>query len=132
MAAAELSRALHRLIGNRQRALRFRDGDDAAAFTDELDGDERAALAARDLPRLYALGAHPILLFHLSAILYARAHYVANVVPKLQGVPNPYYDYYQRFPATQAASGRPLAPDVATANVTVVAAPPDSSEVARG
>ena len=40
------------------------------------------------------LGVHPVLLFHLSAILYPRDKYVQEVVPKLDGVPNAFYDYY--------------------------------------
>lgn len=94
MPAHDVCRALHRLVKDRDRALRFRDGDLSAVDLDGLDGDESEALLARDLPRLYALGAHPVLLFHVSAIVFPRTHYIKNVVPAIQGVANPFYDYY--------------------------------------
>lgn len=101
--AADLCRVIHRIVGDRDLAMRFRDGalaaDELAGIGgDDLAADEAAALAERDLPRLYALGAHPILLFHLSAIAFPRSHYITNVVPALAGVANPYYDYYRMRP----------------------------------
>ena len=60
----------------------------------ELTPDERAALETRDFPKLWSLNVHPVLLFHLSAVLNPREWYLANVVPKIEGVPNKYYDFY--------------------------------------
>ena len=45
-------------------------------------------------PRLVALHVHPVLLFHLSVVLNPREWYMKEVVPKIRGVPNRWYDYY--------------------------------------
>ena len=97
MAPPDLSRLVYRLVKSRESALAYRDGElslDTLCGFGELDDAERDALVSRDLPRLYGLGTHPMLLFHLSAIVFGRAHYIRNVVPAIQETPNPYYDYY--------------------------------------
>jgi hypothetical protein len=48
------------------------------------------------LVALYGLGAHPVLLFHYSVVLNPRETYIREVVPRIQGMPNPFYDYYTR------------------------------------
>lgn len=88
-----LSEALHELILDKTRALAFCDGD-RSAIPAGLDDDDRELLERRDLVGLYRAGAHPLLVFHLSAILNDRSFYVRNVVPQLSGVPNWFYDYY--------------------------------------
>lgn len=104
MTVRQLCTAIHDVTLDRNRALAYRDGDVSVFAACELDPEERAALEAKDLPELWRLGAHPVMLFHLSAILFGRSHYIENVVPKIQGVPNPFYDYYAlRFPIDEEA-----------------------------
>jgi hypothetical protein len=43
---------------------------------------------------LWALDVHPVVLFHLSAVLNPREWYLKNVVPYFAGGPNKYYDFY--------------------------------------
>jgi len=93
--ARRLSRALQRLVLDRDAALAFRDGDASAIDRYELEPDARRALLAKDIAGLYELGAHPVVLFHLSAILHTRAHFVREVVPAIQTARNPFYDYYR-------------------------------------
>ena len=62
----------------------------------DLTPEERTAIEQKDLVKLYRLGAHPILIFHFSAVLNPRETYIREVVPKIQDVPNPFYDYYRR------------------------------------
>ncbi len=35
-------------------------------------------------------------MFHFSAVLSPRETYIREVVPNIQGVPNPFYDYYRQ------------------------------------
>lgn len=90
-----LTQALHVMMLDRDRMMAFREGDDSV-LPDGLGADERQALTGRDMASLYRLGVHPLLVFHLSAVLYPREHYVRTVVPKIQGAANPFYDYYTR------------------------------------
>jgi len=89
----DLTRALHAMLLDRDRMLAYAGGDDSV-LPDGLGPAERAALARRDMADLYRLGAHPLVVFHLSAILYPRSHYIRNVVPEIQAAANPFYDYY--------------------------------------
>lgn len=99
MSEYELNRAIHHIYTDRERTMAFRAGDYAELDAFELTVEERRALETRDFPRLWALDVHPILLFHLSAVLNPREWYIENVVPHIAGVPNKYYDYY-RVPDT--------------------------------
>lgn len=92
----QLCRAVHDLVQKRELAMAFRAGDNSVLDRYRLTDEETRLLAARDLPALYRLGVHPILLFHLSAVLADRAHYIKNVVPAIQDASNPFYDYYRR------------------------------------
>jgi hypothetical protein len=104
MSDYELNRAIHHVYTDRDLTARFRAGDFAMLDAFGLDGDERAALETRDFPKLWALHVHPVLLFHLSAVLNSREWYLDNVVPKIKDVPNKFYDYYHpRGPAGKAA-----------------------------
>ena len=94
MSAYELNRAIHHIYTDRARTVAFRDGDLKALDGFELTNEEHRALAERDFPKLWALDVHPVLLFHLSAVLNPREWYIENVVPKIKGVPNAHYDYY--------------------------------------
>lgn len=94
MSAYELNRAIHHIYTDRGRTLAFRDGDLKVLDGFELTTEERRALGERDFPALWRLDAHPVLLFHLSAVLNPREWYIENVVPKIKGVPNAHYDYY--------------------------------------
>ena len=65
------------------------------ALQARLTEAERRALEDRDFPGLWALDVHPVLLFHLSAVLNPREWYIQEVVPKIRDVPNAWYDYYR-------------------------------------
>jgi hypothetical protein len=90
-----LTQALHAMLMDRDRMLAFAGGDDSV-LPDGLGPAEQAALAGRDLAGLYRLGTHPLVVFHFSAILFPRTHYIRNVVPQIQDAANPFYDYYPR------------------------------------
>src|SRR5580704_8123835 len=95
MSDYELNRAIHHVYTDKNRTSAFRDGDfhELAGF--DLTGEERTALEQRDFPKLWALHVHPVVLFHLSAVLNPRDWYLKNVVPAIAGVPNRHYDYYK-------------------------------------
>jgi hypothetical protein len=95
MSEYELNRAIHHIYVDRTRTAAFRDGDYHALDEFDLTERERRALEARDFPALWALDVHPVLLFHLSAVLNPREWYLENVVPKIKGVANKYYDFYR-------------------------------------
>src|SRR5580658_10420715 len=94
MSDYELNRAIHHVYTDKGRTTSFRDGDFRELDGFDLTGEERAALEQRDFPKLWALHVHPVVLFHLSAVLNPRDWYLANVVPAIAGVPNKYYDFY--------------------------------------
>jgi hypothetical protein len=94
MSEYELNRSIHHVYTNKERTAAFRDGNYNALDAFDLSAEERAALEKRDFPKLWALNVHPVLLFHLSAVLNPREWYLAEVVPKIAGVPNKYYDFY--------------------------------------
>jgi hypothetical protein len=94
MSDYELNRAIHHIYTNRERTEAFRRGDYAVLDHFTLTSEERRALSERDFPALWALHVHPVLLFHLSAVLNPREWYLENVVPKIKNVPNKFYDYY--------------------------------------
>jgi hypothetical protein len=98
MSEYELNRAIHHVYVDRERTVAFRDGRYAVLDGFDLTGEERGALEGRDFPKLWALHVHPVLLFHLSAVLNSREWYLENVVPNIKGVPNKYYDYYRDEP----------------------------------
>jgi hypothetical protein len=94
MAELDLNRAIHHIYTDRDRTAAFRAGDCSVLDAFALTTAERAALEARDFPALWALDVHPVVLFHLSAVLNPREWYLTNVVPNIAGVPNKYYDFY--------------------------------------
>ena len=94
MAELDLNRAIHHIYTDRERTTAFRAGDNSELDAFALTPAERTALETRDFPALWALDVHPVLLFHLSAVLNPREWYLKNVVPKIEGVPNKYYDFY--------------------------------------
>ena len=94
MSDYELNRAIHHIYTDRERTEAFRRADYAVLAHFDLSGEERRALTERDFPALWALHVHPVLLFHLSAVLNPREWYIENVVPKIKKVPNKFYDYY--------------------------------------
>jgi hypothetical protein len=89
-------KALHAVYIDREATIAFRAGDVSMLDGFDLTPEERAALVAKDLVTLYRLGAHPILVFHFSAVLNPRETYIREVVPNIQDVPNPFYDYYRQ------------------------------------
>lgn len=91
-----LCKALHHLYIHREATLAARAGDFSLLDGFDLTPDERLAIERKDLILLYRLGAHPLLLFHFSAVLNPRETYLREVVPHLQDLPNPFYDYYRR------------------------------------
>jgi hypothetical protein len=94
MSEYELNRSIHHVYTNKERTAAFRERNYTALDAFDLTAEERAALEERDFPKLWALNVHPVLLFHLSAVLNPREWYLAEVVPKIAGVPNKYYDFY--------------------------------------
>jgi hypothetical protein len=96
MSEYELNRSIHHVYTNKDRTTAFRDWNYKALDAFDLSAEERAALEGRDFPKLWALNVHPVLLFHLSAVLNPREWYLAEVVPKIAGVPNKYYDFYSK------------------------------------
>jgi hypothetical protein len=88
-------KALHAIYIDREATMAFRAGDVSILDRFDLSPDERTAIESKDLVALYRLGAHPILVFHFSAVLNPRETYIREVVPNIQGVPNSYYDYYR-------------------------------------
>jgi hypothetical protein len=105
MSDYELNRAIHHVYTDRALTMAFRAGDYAMLDAFALSADERAALEARDFAKLWALHVHPVLLFHLSAVLNPREWYLENVVPKIKDVPNKFYDYYHPREAGGKAAG---------------------------
>ena len=91
-----LNKAIHNIYIDRDNTMAFRDGDYAMLDGFDLTAEERAALEARDFPRLWELDTHPVLLFHLSAVLNPREWYIKEVVPNIQGKPNCWYSYYSQ------------------------------------
>jgi hypothetical protein len=98
MSEYELNRSIHHVYTNKERTAAFRERNYTALDAFDLTSEERAALEGRDFPKLWALNVHPVLLFHLSAVLNPREWYLAEVVPKIAGVPNKYYDFYGKRP----------------------------------
>jgi hypothetical protein len=96
MSDYDLNRAVHHIYINRDLTMAFRAGDYTVLDSFNLTAEERAALTTQDFPKLWALHVHPVLLFHLSAVLNPREWYLKNVAPKIKGVPNKFYDYYNR------------------------------------
>jgi hypothetical protein len=94
MAELDLNRAIHHIYTDKARTAAFKGGDCAELDAFALTPAERTALETQDFPALWALHVHPVLLFHLSAVLNPREWYLKNVVPKIAGVPNKYYDFY--------------------------------------
>lgn len=91
----DLGRSIHAIVMDRSVAYAFRDGDVSVLDGFALEPAERAALEDKDFAAMYEMGVHPVLLFHLSALLFPRTHYVKHVVPQLQGLTNRFYDYYR-------------------------------------
>lgn len=94
MPEIDLNRAIHHVYTDRDRTTAFRAGDFSCLAEFALTAEERSALESQDFPALWALDVHPVLLFHLSAVLNPREWYLKNVVPNIAGVPNKYYDFY--------------------------------------
>jgi hypothetical protein len=105
MSDYELNRAIHHVYTDRALTMAFRAREYAMLDAFGLSAAERAALEARDFPKLGALHVHPVLLFHLSAVLNPREWYLENVVPKIKDVPNRFYDYYHPLDPGGKAAG---------------------------
>jgi len=105
MSVYGLCKALHQIYIDREATLAARAGDFRMLDGLDLTPQERAAIETKDLVALYRLGAHPILLFHFSAVLNPRETYIREVVPKIQDVPNAFYDYYRRRRPRAQAEG---------------------------
>jgi hypothetical protein len=104
MSDYELNRAIHHIYTDKTRTEAFRRADYAVLDHFTLTAEERRALTERDFPAMWALHVHPVLLFHLSAVLNPREWYLENVVPNIQGVPNKFYDYYHPRDAKAATA----------------------------
>jgi hypothetical protein len=94
MTAYELNKAVHHLYIDRDAALAFKSGDTSVLDRFNLTAAERAAVEAHDFVALWGMHVHPVLMFHLAAVLYPREWYVNNVAPRLKGIPNVWGEYY--------------------------------------
>ncbi len=63
----------------------------------DLTGSERDMISSRNYLALYESSIHPVLLFHFAQTVGVRDEFMKEVVPKLSGVRNDYYDYYSRL-----------------------------------
>jgi len=95
MSEFALNRAIHHVYTDRERTVAFRAGEFGMLDAFALTPEERTALESRDFVALWSLDVHPVVLFHLSAVLNPREWYLANVVPHIAGIPNKYYDFYR-------------------------------------
>ena len=89
-----LNKAIHRLYIDRASALAFKNGDLSVLDEFDLTEEEREAVVNHDFVALWRMHVHPVLLFHLAAVLYPREWYVNNVAPRLKGIPNAWGEYY--------------------------------------
>ncbi len=94
MTAYELNKAIHHLYIDRDSALAFKAGDTSVLDQFDLSDEERAAVIDHDFVELWRRHVHPVLMFHLAAVLYPREWYVNNVAPRLKGIPNVWGEYY--------------------------------------
>lgn len=94
MSVYELNRAIHTIYIERENTVAFRAGNHDILSQFDLTPEEHTAIVDRDFPKLWSLHVHPLILFHLSAVLNPREWYMQNVAPKIVGVPNQFYDYY--------------------------------------
>jgi hypothetical protein len=99
----DLNRAIHAIYINRDNTIAFRNGQFDMLARFDLSSEEHTAIVERDFPKLWSFHVHPIILFHLSAVLNPREWYMANVAPKIVGVPNQFYDYYLTAEETEPA-----------------------------
>lgn len=95
--AYELNKAVHQLYIDRDASLAFKAGDVSVLDRFKLTDDEREAIIAHDFVALWGMHVHPVLLFHLAAVLYPREWYLKNVAPRLKGIPNVWGEYYNRL-----------------------------------
>lgn len=105
MSVYDLNRAVHFIYIERENTVAFKNGDFSLLDDFDLTAEERTAIEQRDFVKLWSLHTHPIILFHLSAVLNPREWYMQNVVPKIAGVPNEFYDFY--LPATKDGDATP-------------------------
>ena len=96
MFSYNLNKAVHAIYIDRDMAMAFRAGDNAMLDQFDLTEPEHRALSERDFVRLWTLDVHPVILFHLAAVLYPRDWYINNVTPRIRDLPNRWYDYYRR------------------------------------
>ena len=94
MSVYDLNRAIHTVYIHRENTVAFRESKFEVLDQFDLTTEERTALEQRDFVKLWSLHVHPVILFHLSAVLNPREWYIQNVVPKIAGVPNQFYDFY--------------------------------------
>lgn len=94
MTGYELNKAIHALYIDRDTALAFKRGDTSVLDRFRLTPVERDAVINHDFVALWAMHVHPVLMFHLAAVLYPREWYVKNVAPRLKGIPNVWGEYY--------------------------------------
>jgi hypothetical protein len=106
VAIYDLCKALHAIYIDRERTMAARAGDFSCLVQFKLTPAERTAIEQKDLVSLYRLGAHPILLFHFSAVLNSRETYIREVVPHIQGVHNDFYNYSEVRRGVSATTNR--------------------------
>jgi hypothetical protein len=127
VAIYDLCKALHAIYIDRDRTQAARGGDFSCLGQFNLTPAERAAIEHKDMVTLYRLGAHPILLFHFSAVLNPRETFIRDVVPRIQGMSTGFYNYYELRRAVREANG-----DTTTCELTEEGGPVASGHVKGG
>ena len=105
MSNYELNRAILAIYIDRNLCETFKSADFGFLESFDLTEEEYTALIGRDFPKLWALHTHPMILFHISAVLNPREWYLENVVPFIQDVPNAFYDYYKESEGADLGAG---------------------------
>ena len=70
----DLNKAIHHIYIDRDRAHAFKRGDFSVLDGLTLKPEQRTAIETHDFPALWAMHAHPVLLFHFAAVLLIGPH----------------------------------------------------------
>jgi len=89
-----LSKLIHTLYREEKLRSQFRREPEKVILTFGLSKSEADLIMSRDYLGLYAMGLHPILLYHLVEINGDREKFIKEVVPKLASARNTIYDFY--------------------------------------
>lgn len=94
MSLYEAGKLIHDIFVDESLRTEFRSDPNRVFSKYKLTNEEKEAIVKRDYIALYASGIHPVLLFHFAQTVDVRDNFMKEVIPKLAGVRNAYYDYY--------------------------------------